>query len=372
MSQDSLGLSKFQDAAKPSHRLGELLSVNRCKAKKIVDASTEELKSRSIQDATARSTKSGLRLWQSFATDFLDYDNLATIPPRSGSDVCKYVYLFNNHGTCANYISHLRWACNNQNVNMEWDTGELKQAMKGIGQLSTFYFQGPLGCIFLMTEPQCFLVTAYYRGKRDWDMVACILLGWEMLLRMQSEGLCVYRGQDGNIFGDNPNGVWVCPTTGDLIFKMKVRKNRRHGSTLRRACRCHGKPADTFFCGACFFRQYMKATDVVTNVTLGKLLWDMKATDFVTKIRRAMCIMSVPDGHKFHCKSFRAGRATDLRKRGVAFPEMCAMGEWAKARTACVYANDDAVDPNRVLCHMLEASDEEGDEGEKEAELYAH
>ena len=132
LSQESLGLSKFQDAAKPSHRLGELLSVNRCKAKKIVDASTEELKSRSIQDATARSTKSGLRLWQSFATEFLDYDNLATLPPRSGSDVCKYVYLFNNHGTCTNYISHLRWACNNQNVNMEWDTGELKQAMKGI------------------------------------------------------------------------------------------------------------------------------------------------------------------------------------------------------------------------------------------------
>ena len=211
LSHESIGLSKFQDAAKPSHRLGELLSVNRCKAKKIVDASTEELKSRSIQDSTARSTKSGLRLWQSFATDFLDYDNLATLSPRSGSDVCKFVYLFNNHGTCANYISHLRWACNNQNVNMEWDTGELKQAMKGIGQLSTFYFQGPLGCIFLMTEPQCFLVTAYYRGKRDWDMVACMLLGWEMLLRMQSEGLCVYRGQDGDIFGDNHNGVWVCP-----------------------------------------------------------------------------------------------------------------------------------------------------------------
>ena len=91
----------------------------------------------------------------------------------------------------------------------------------------------------------------------------------------------------------------------------------------------------------------------------------MKATDFVTKIRRAMCIMSVPDGHKFHCKSFRAGRAKDLRKRGVAFPDICAMGEWAKARTACIYANDDAVDPNRVLCHMLEASDEEGHEGEK-------
>ena len=96
-----------------------------------------------------------------------------------------------------------------------------------------------------------------------------------------------------------------------------------------------------------------------------KWLWDIKATDFVTKIRRAMCIMSVPDGHKFHSKSFRAGRATDLRRRGVAFPEICAMGEWAKARTACIYANDDVVDPNRVLCHMLEASDEEGDEGEK-------
>ena len=141
LSQESLGLSKLQDAAVPSHRLGHLLSVNRCKANKIIEASVEEVKSRSIQYSTARSTKSGLRLWQSFAVDFLDYDNLASLPPRSGSDVCKYVYLFNNHGTCANYISHLRWACNHQNVNMDWDTSELKQAMKGIGQLSSFYSQ---------------------------------------------------------------------------------------------------------------------------------------------------------------------------------------------------------------------------------------
>ena len=108
-----------------------------------------------------------------------------------------------------------------------------------------------------MTESQCFMMAAYYRGKPDWDMVCCILLGWEMLLCMQSEGLCVYKGQDGDIFGDNPNGVWICPTTGDFMFKMKVRKNRRHGSTLRRACRCGGKPNDTNFCGACVLRQYL-------------------------------------------------------------------------------------------------------------------
>ena len=98
-------MSKFQDAAKPFHRLGELLSVNRCKAKKMVEASVEEVKSRSIQDSTARSTKSRLRLWQSFVVDFLDYDSLATLPAKAGSDVCKYVELFNNHGTCANYFS---------------------------------------------------------------------------------------------------------------------------------------------------------------------------------------------------------------------------------------------------------------------------
>ena len=121
LSQESLGLCKFQDAAKPCHRSGELPSVNRCKAEKCVEASVGEMWT------IARSTKSGLRLWRSFAVDFLDYDSLATLPPKSGRDVCKYVYLFNNHGTCANYICHLRWACNNQNVNMEWDTGELKQ-----------------------------------------------------------------------------------------------------------------------------------------------------------------------------------------------------------------------------------------------------
>ena len=39
------------------------------------------------------------------------------------------------------------------------------------------------------------------------------------------------------------------------------------------------------------------------------------------------------------------------------------MGEWKKASTACTYADEDAVDPNRLTCAMLDASDEEDGEG---------
>ena len=114
MEQEAAGLSKFQDPAKPARRLGEWLQIKKETTESIVEKTMEEVKSHSIHDSTARSTRSGLRLWHDFAMDLLDYDPGCTLPPKRGAHVVKYVYWFHNHGTCARYITFLRWACANK------------------------------------------------------------------------------------------------------------------------------------------------------------------------------------------------------------------------------------------------------------------
>ena len=43
----------------------------------------------------------------------------------------------------------------------------------------------------------------------------------------------------------------------------------------------------------------------------------------------------------------------DLGKRVQVFPENCAIGDGARAKTACICAKDDVVDLNRIISGAL-------------------
>ena len=59
------------------------------------------------------------------------------MPVCQGQDVIKWVLLlFNNYGIANNYIVHVRWGCVYDNYGMEWDTLEVKQALKGLKNLA--------------------------------------------------------------------------------------------------------------------------------------------------------------------------------------------------------------------------------------------
>jgi len=53
---------------------------------------------------------SALKAWHAFATPRLRYDEGATLPPRTDSDVWRWLATFRNPGTAANYLGAIRWA----------------------------------------------------------------------------------------------------------------------------------------------------------------------------------------------------------------------------------------------------------------------
>ena len=70
----------------------------------VVDARWE------VRGKPLKSAASGLRAGQSYSVPVLGYPEAATLPPRSSRDVQRYVMIFSNPNTAANYLSYLVYA----------------------------------------------------------------------------------------------------------------------------------------------------------------------------------------------------------------------------------------------------------------------
>ena len=175
--QKEMHVSIFDNKTKPKRRLDEIRIANRrneAACKVLMQDNVEMLKMKS--KANQACTKSGLRLWHMFAMDILGYEECSTLPPLKGQDVVKWLLLFNNHGTAQNYIGHVRWGCVYDNHGLSWDTPELKQALKGLKNLAVFFFQGPMGQEFLLTEETAQKLVGYNWARGNGQMTDAILL----------------------------------------------------------------------------------------------------------------------------------------------------------------------------------------------------
>ena len=84
-----------------SQESGELLPLL---DQMVVDARRE------VRGKSLKSAASGLRAEQSYSVPVLGYPEAATLPPRSSRDVQRYVMIFSNPNTAANYLSYLVYA----------------------------------------------------------------------------------------------------------------------------------------------------------------------------------------------------------------------------------------------------------------------
>ena len=66
-----------------------------------------------------------------------------------------------------------------------------------------------------------------------------------------------------------------------------------------------------------------------------------------------------PNGAKSSFKFFRAGKATQLLKQNVQAPVIMERAEWKHPRTMAKYADEELIDPNKVLMAHMEKSDDE-------------
>ena len=63
-----------------------------------------------VRGKSLKSAAAGLRAWQSYSV-LLGYDPLATLPPRSSRDMQRFIMIFSNANTAANYVSYVVYGC---------------------------------------------------------------------------------------------------------------------------------------------------------------------------------------------------------------------------------------------------------------------
>ena len=85
----------------------------------------------------------GLRCWHSFAVGCLGYLPCRTLPPRCAYDVVRFISIFHNGGTAANYVGYLKFGCNLKGFPTTWSEKQVSVALKGLSKASLDYFGGP-------------------------------------------------------------------------------------------------------------------------------------------------------------------------------------------------------------------------------------
>ena len=81
---------------------------------------------------SVKSEVSGVKCWILFSIAFLTYGPDNSLPPACGMHVARWLCLFRNAGTAANYVSYIRYACRFKDLSMAWDDATVRLTLKGL------------------------------------------------------------------------------------------------------------------------------------------------------------------------------------------------------------------------------------------------
>ena len=301
----------------------------------------------------------GLRAWHAFATEILDYDAAATIPPQSTEDVASFLACFSNGGTAANYLSYVRWACREFHKSLAWSQPSLGSLIRSIKKMDLLNRVASLPENVKVSEEamERLILLAWELGDPEFGILAC--LAWAYLFRVQSEALPLEYGSQAEAVAplaqDRHSSVYL--DNGALHVRLRCRKNRPQGSLMVRNCSCQGDRDQRLCVVHCFPWQ---------DQAVGEKAFHLTPTAATQKLRRYASMLSITGAQTLTLKTFRASRATSLALQGKPVHAILAAGEW---RSAAVlnYCSPDAMDAGALLQKTImqeaEATDDE-DENE--------
>ena len=90
----------------------------------------------------------------------------------------------------------------------------------------------------------------------------------------------------------------------------------------------------------------------------GARVYNGKAYDFQKALRRYLALSGTVTSARFTLKAFKAGRATDLAKRGASWQTILSAGEW-KGLSPTHYLDVDLIDESAYLQAEILASEDE-------------
>ena len=272
---------------------------------------------------SAKSVVSGINCWQKFATTVLKYPEDKTIPPICSRDVCWFVTIFGCAGTAKNYVSAIRKACTIACCKTQhWDDEILKQALRGIPSECLRNFGGPARCKWLLTQYWIDNVLVFLLNSQRIQLALAVGIAWEFLLRLQSEGRQVHYGHEKDrctLDAARPNGIWI--ESNLLWMRIHKRKNRPQGSLLSTPCKCN--VAEVHVCVKCLVEKHL------TLLKVGDPIFICPGQFIIIEVKNVLRQIGCTEGAEFLTwKSWRAGRATQMARDGIALGVIQTKGEW--------------------------------------------
>ena len=297
----------------------------------------------------AKSIASGLRAWHSFAVWVLGYCATLTLPPVCSSHVVAFLHMFRNGATGANYVNHIVSGCKAVGASVAWHGAEVLSAKKNALARTTRLFPVFRHEPEILTWALMCSVVASCDSTGD-SLTATVLLMWyEFLLRVQSEGLELTAGSE-NLARSLKAGVHSCCWVGDnvLFIHLARRKHRQCGSTLQRSCACSRVGA-----AMCVVHRFMQH-----RFQAGSRIWHLGAYDSLQLVRRLLAKSGAKHPEHFTLKGFRSGKATQMAKDGETLAAILMAGEWRSA-AFLRYISETELDREKVLRQALEEDEEE-------------
>jgi hypothetical protein len=281
-----------------------------------------------------KSILSGLRCWRAYCM-LADCQEL----PAEKTQVRRWMSIFNNGGTAANYLAALKKAHFVANLDVTFDTPDVRNIIKGI-------YKANGGSVRPRQRIRVELLLRMVKlamGKGLVDLADIWIISYWFMLRVPSEALKLQFGTNcikgSRAFLDN--GV---PT----LF-LHSRKNAQKGATLKRSCCCNS--AAKIICPHLVIARRQQQ---------GRKDWKIPYQRFLRETRKVLTELQVQDAMTYGSHSFRRGCADDLRASGASLRTILEAGGW-KSGAFQAYISMTDVENDAVAQIVLDYSEDEGE-----------
>ena len=305
---------------------------------------------------------SALRCWHRFVTDVLNMDATSTLPPLCDDHVILYTCIFRNSGTCKNYLSSLRFGCRVADVGFAWDTPRLQQALRGVAKRTVL---APKPRRRIMRHLMLALFK-YAHSENNYEESCLYAFAFLFLFRLEKECLPLEVGTPLESESHSPSlpfgrhsSCWL--EGNELVVRLRSRKNKMRGSTLRRACMCHVSPGSWEVCPVHVLGALL--TGKAPGAPVFPFWHDQTGAAVRHSLRRRLILLGVPNATEFGLQSFRRGHAQQILDDGGTLVDVLRAGQWSSP-AFLLYLDYAEVENSAVIDSWCFARGDESDDSE--------
>ena len=265
-----------------------------------------------------KSVMSGIRSWADWVDVF--HPGQAHFPALP-DQILAYTAVFQNDGTLANYLGHIKAAHDLLRMPISWTSSTLSRLRRGASKL-TFHKVKPR---IRMAQTRKLAEAAIALG--DTELADVIAVSRQLLARVQSE---VFPLQlDGAMDVDLDSDQWHsrilfhdCPGVKSLSIILRKRKNTSQVSTHMRSCCCASE--GPVLCGVCALYRYRH----IAKPGHQNHIFSIRSSQAMTRRLLAAASRAGIPAHQVSWHGFRRGKASDMLAGGTAISTILAAGGW--------------------------------------------